>query len=322
MIYREKISKLFLDIESEVGITGMDDIALTALCRAIHDFQENGEDDFFQQFYDLFETVKNTQPRIAIIIDHFFHLWNILCAAKEEKHPEGHLFWERKIIQGIREFRKGIREEKKKMIKTGSNQVHNNDVILIHSISSSVMGSLSRAKKKGKKFKVIIAEQEIEKTQKMIELLTKNRIHFQVVPEYMLSHVEAEVTKVFLGAVTLNSNLHVVGDAGMNAIVSEFHLREKPIYLFMLTRKFSLWESRESHHRYKVTHTMTHGYRPISFERIKFSHDRVPLNLFNFIITERGKMDNESVSDLYNKNFVDRKDWRKEFFEEEEEEEI
>ena len=314
MSYTEKISKLFLDIEAEVGITRMDQFALTALCRAIHDFREKGEEDFFEQFYELFETVKNTQPRIAIVIDHFYHLWNILNELKAQKHAEGHLFWEQKILKAIGEFRKGIREEKKKMIKTGSMQLKNNDVILIHSISSSVLEILSRAKRKGKKFRVIVAEQETEKTQKLIEWLNKNNISFQVVPEYMLSHIEGEVTKVFLGGVTLNSNMNIVCDAGMKAIVSEFHLRKTPIYLMMVTRKFSLWKSNVSHHRYKAKTTQTHGYKAITFERIKFSHDRIPLELFDCLVTEIGKLSISQTKTLYEKRFKEREKWRKEFF--------
>ncbi|MDF2378924.1 MAG: hypothetical protein P1V18_01720 [Candidatus Gracilibacteria bacterium] len=316
MSYQEHISKLFLDIENEVGITKMDDLVLSSLCRAIHDYRECSEEDFFAQFYELFETIKNTQPRISLVIDHFFHLWKILCDAQAKPHPEGHLFWEKKILQAIKGFRKNIREEKKRMVKSGAAQIKNGDVILVHSLSSSVLDSLSRGKRKGKKFRVIIAEQEVEKTQKLIEKLTKSRISFQVVPEYMLTHIEGEVSKVFLGAVTLNSNLNIVGDAGMNAVVSEFHLRKTPVYLFMLTRKFSLWKSSSSHHRYKAKTTRTHGYMPITFERIKFSHDRVPHGLFDFFITEQGKMTSKDLSAEYQKRFKEREKWRKEFFKE------
>lgn len=316
MTYKDHISKLFLDIEQEVGITKLDDLVLSSLCRAIHDFRESSEEDFFQQFYELFETVKNTQPRIALVIDHFYHLWNILCDAQGKPHPDGHLFWERKIIKAIGGFRKNIREEKKRMVKSGSAQIRNGDVILIHSLSTSVMDSLCRAKRKGKKFRVIIAEQEVEKTQKLIEKMDKSRIPFQVIPEYMLTHIEDEVSKVFLGAVTLNSNLNIVGDAGMNAVVSEFHIKKTPIYLFMLSRKFSLWKSSSSHHRYKAKTTRTHGYMPISFERIKFSHDRTPVDLFDFIITEQGKLNSDELSHVYDTKFKEREKWRKEFFKE------
>lgn len=316
MPYTEKISQLFLGLEAEMGITGMDDVVLSALLRAIHDFKEKGEEDFLTQFYELFENVKNTQPRIAIVIDHFFHLWNTLSEAKETKHPEGHLFWERKIIGKIKEFRVSIKEEKCKLFKTGAAQIRSGDVILIHGLSSSVFESLFRAKRNGKKFKIIVAEQELEKTQKIIELLSKHRISFQVIPEYMLSHIESEVTKVFFGAVTINSNLHVVCDAGVNAIVSEFHLRKTPIYLFLLIRKFSLWKSSAEHHRYKATSTRTHGYKPISFERIKFSHDRVPLDHFKYVVTEKGKLKPAEIKEIYDEKFAERAAWRAEFFRE------
>ncbi len=320
MNYREKISSLFRSIENMVGTTDLNTMVMRALCRSIHDFKEKDEDDFLDQFYLLFEAVKNTQPRIALVIDDFYQIWGALQEAKEEKHPEGHLYWERKILATIKCFQRKARESRKKIIKKGVEQVKKDDVILIHGISRTVLDILVKAKRNGKKFRVVVAEQETEKTQQLIEILTAAHVRFQVVPEYMLSHIEAEVTKVFLGAVTVNSQLNVVADAGTNAIVSEFHLRKTPIYLFFSTRKFSLWASRSSHHTYKVKHIRTHTgkAKPIAFERIKFSHDRIPLKLYDVFVTEQGKMDAEKIEALYNEKFEDREAWREEFFEEEE----
>ncbi len=316
MAYKEKVSDLFLKIEKMVGTSGLSDISMSALSEAIHDFKEKGEDDFFEQFYELFEIVKNTQPRIALVIDAFYEIWEELLKAKKKKHPEGHLYWERKILKSIRQFRSEIRLQKQQMTATGAKQIRKGDVILIHGISGSVISALSMAKKKKKKFRVIIAEQEAEKTQQMIELMNKSRIPFQVIPEYMLSHIEKEITKVFLGAVTINSKLNVVADAGTNAIVSEFHLRKTPIYLFFTTRKFSLWESSDAHHTYKVKSTRTHSKcaKPISFERIKFSHDRIPLHLYDVFVTENGKMNAREIEKLFKKKFKERDWWRDEFF--------
>ncbi len=316
MSYKNKVSELFLNIESKVGTSGLSDMAMSALMEAIHDFKEKGEEDFFEQFYELFEIVKNTQPRIALVIDAFYEIWEELLKAKKKKHPEGHLYWERKILKSIRQFRSGSRLQKQQMTTTGAKQINKGDVILIHGISGSVISALSLAKKKKKKFRVIIAEQEAEKTHQMIELMNKSRIPFQVIPEYMLSHIEKEVTKVFLGAVTINSKFNVVADAGTNAIVSEFHLRKTPIYLFFTTRKFSLWESSDAHHTYKVKSTRTHTKcaKPISFERIKFSHDRIPLRLYDVFVTENGKMNAREVEKLFKKKFKERDWWRNEFF--------
>jgi translation initiation factor 2B subunit (eIF-2B alpha/beta/delta family) len=321
MNYREKVSDLFRSIENMVGTTDLNKMVMKALRRSIHDFREKDEEDFLKQFYELFETVKNTQPRIALVIDDFYQIWGALQKAKEEKHPEGHLYWERKILSTIKCFQKSARDSRKKIIKKGSEQVKKNDVILIHGISRTVLDILVMARRSGKKFRVIVAEQETEKTQQLIEILTSSQIRFQVVPEYMLSHIEAEVTKVFLGAVTVNSQLNVVADAGTNAIVSEFHLRHTPVYLFFSIRKFSLWASRSSHHTYKVKHIRTHTgkAKPITFERIKFSHDRIPLRLYDVFVTESGKMNADKIEALYKKKFAERESWRVEFFDEEEE---
>jgi translation initiation factor 2B subunit (eIF-2B alpha/beta/delta family) len=312
--YQEKISKLFLSIESEVGTTRLNDMVLKALKMAIHDFREIGEEDFLRQFYELLELVKNTSPRIALIIDHFFHIWNVLNEAKSQEHPANHLYWEQKIVHALKEFRKEAHVERKKMIKAGVSIMGKNDVILIHSISGSVLDTLFEAKRKGKVFEVIVAEQELEKTQQIVEVLAKRKISFKVVPEYMLSHVESEITKVFLGAVTINSEMSVVCDAGSNAIVSEFHLSKKPIYLFISTRKFSLWKSRSEHHHYKVKSTKTLSCAPVEFHRLKFSHDRVPLNYYHVVITELGRMKPSDIIDVYQKKYKEREAWRKEFF--------
>jgi translation initiation factor 2B subunit (eIF-2B alpha/beta/delta family) len=314
MPYREKISKLFLNIESEVGTTRLNDMVLMGLKKAIHDFREKGEEDFLRQFYELLESVKNTSPRIALIIDHFFHIWNVLNEAKEQDHPASHIYWEQKIVDALKAFSQESKMERKKMIKAGVSAMAKSDVILIHSISGSVLDTLIEAKRKGKVFEVIVAEQESEKTQQIVEVLAKKKISFRVVPEYMLSHVESEITKVFLGAVTINSEMNVVCDAGSNAIVSEFHLSQKPIFLFISSRKFSLWKARSEHHHYKAISTQTLSCAPVQFQRLKFSHDRVPLSYYDAVITELGRMKPDEVQEIYEKKYKDREAWRKEFF--------
>ncbi|MDP3976115.1 MAG: hypothetical protein Q8P95_04325 [bacterium] len=314
MPYQNATSQLFLSIENEVGTTRLERMVLTSLAAAIHDFREKGEEDFLEQFYELLEMVKNTEPRIALVIDRFYHIWTVLCEAKNSKHPETHLYWERQILEALDRFHKESKEERKAITRVGVELVKEGDVILIHSISTTVLDVLLASKRAGKKFRVIVAEQELEKTSHLIEVLTSNKIHFQVVPEYMLSHIEEEVTKVLLGGVTINNTLHVVCDAGTNAIVSEFHLSKTAVYLFISTRKFSLWETRSQQHHYKVSTTRLRSCKEIEFERIKFSHDRVSLSLYDKVVTEKGVMTIGEITQLYKEKFNERASWREEFF--------
>lgn len=310
---KEKLSSLFLDIERESGTTTLNDAVLSALSAGIHDFIEKNEEDFFLQFKGVLELVKNTEPRISLVIDHLYHIWESLKKSQEKNHPHGHLYWERQILKSIDESNRINREEHEKLSHYGAKVIQKGDVILIHNRSRTVMDVLKEAKKTNKEFSVIIAEQETDKTLSLIDELDQYHIPFRVVPEYMLSHVEKEISKVFIGALTLNSEMNIVADAGTAAVVSEFHVTHVPRYLLLSTRKLSLWKARQAYHTYKVSTKKTHHYRPIEFERLKFSHDRVNIDLFTHVITEQGPLTPQELKSLYKKKFEERKDWRKEF---------
>ena len=85
---KEKISGLFLDIERDAGTTHLNASVLDALSKSIHDFVEAHEQDFLAQFKGLLELVKNTEPRIALIIDHLYHLGEDLEEARKTDHEE------------------------------------------------------------------------------------------------------------------------------------------------------------------------------------------------------------------------------------------
>lgn len=314
---KDKVSKLFLDIERQGGTTHLNEAVLDSLSNAIHDFKERDEEDFLTQFRALLEQVKNTEPRIALVIDHLYHILETLQECRKIAHPHGHIYWEKQILKTIAESRKHNTEEHDKICDYGVKQIMKGDVILIHSRSGTVLDVLRAAKNAGKDFSVVIAEQESDKTCTLIEDLHRARIPFRVVPEYMLSHVEQEITKVFIGAITLNNAFHLVADAGTAAVVSEFNLKKKPVFAFLSTRKFSLWKSRVSHHTYKASTRKTHDYRPIEYERLKFSHDRVDLDLCTYLVTEQGLLENAETKKLYHKRYGERANWRKEFMTEE-----
>ncbi len=216
------------------------------------------------------------------------------------------------IIRKVKELQKKTREEKKKIAKNAIKEIKKGDTILIHTNSHTVMDALKTAIRK-KRFSCIVAEQEHDKTMAIIRELQKAQIPFKVVPEYMLSHIENEVSKIFIGAVTLNSFHHIVSNAGTNAIVSEF-LGVVPIYTLMGTRKCSFWDAKTMHHSYKEKQIKSHTHSELNYNRIKFSHDRVPLKMFNYIITEKGTMTSKEMLEHYEKEFKKREKWRKTFF--------
>ncbi len=310
MIHTEQVSVLFRDIESDLGTQGLNRLVLTALIASINEFKVATWKTFMSQFHELLNMIESTEPKFAITMDNFYELWELL-KEEESRHDinEEPILCKKLLIHHIASISEKNILETEILIDNGISCIEDNDVLLIHNHSSTVLNILKRAFDTGKKFSVVVAEQDLEKTHAVIEFLNRYKISFRVIPSYMLSHIEDIVTKVFLGAVTLKSTFDFVMDAGSNAVISEFYLQKKPCYMFISTSKFSLWHSEKKQHDvYHVKDTRQHKSKKINFERLKFSHDRVPLEYFDKIITEKGVVTPMQLRTIYQKLYKQRKE--------------
>jgi translation initiation factor 2B subunit (eIF-2B alpha/beta/delta family) len=310
----EQLSSLFRQLEADKGSTGLAEFVMETLDVALAGFKPKNVDDLFTQFRRLFTNVKSTQPRISLVIYFFYDLWEEL---EKEKHS----------IQSIEDFKEVVKrltlriqvqneEDFMAIVRHGVEQIENGDSILIHSHSGTVRKIFSTAHHEGKKFKVIVAEQEMEKTLDTVSFLQDVGIEFTVVPEYMLSHITSDVTKAFFGATTLNFEQNFVCDAGTYSVLAEFHDAQIPTYMFLSSKKFSLWKSAAHHNAFRTDQKRIHTdeNKSVSYDRIKFSHDRVPAKLFNYIVTEEGAFDPEEIQKLYTTRYHEREEMRKKYF--------
>ncbi len=318
-INTERLSNTFRTIEEERGAIKLAEFVMESLETTLDSIKINSVDDLYNQFFNLFTEVRNTQPRISLVIFYFFDLWEEL--QRERNNINTVEDFQRMIIKTTKKIKLESETDFNTIVETGSKLVENGDVILVHSHSLTAREVLTAAAKQGKKFKVIIAEQETDKTITMVEYFTDANIPFTVVPEYMLSHITEDVTKVFFGTTTLDQEQQFVCDAGSYSVLAEFHAESIPSYMFLSTKKFSLWKSSKQHETYKTSQKKVYASdkKVLNFERIKFSHDRVPAELFDFIVTEVGTMNPAQIRDLYFERYVKQKQMRKEFFSEDEE---
>lgn len=318
--HSDQLSTLFRTIESEQGSTQLAEFVMDTLQQTLDNFKTKTVDDLFKQFYKLFCEIKNTQPRISLVIFYFFDVWQELEA-------------ERSNIQTVEDFKAVVlratqkvqvenADEFETIVRAGAALVEDGDTILVHSHSGTVRRILATAVHQKKKFTVILAEQETDKTIDMVSDFTANKIPFVVVPEYMLSHIAQDVTKVFFGATTLNYDQNFVCDAGSYSVLAEFHADHIPTYMFMATKKFSLWQSNKAHSTYKTSQKKVHAdaKKILTYERIKFSHDRVPAELFDFVVTEMGTMKPTEIKKLYTERYNEREQMRTDFFSDKESE--
>jgi translation initiation factor eIF-2B subunit alpha len=306
----DQLSVVFRNIEAEIGATAMVRMALKIIVEAAKNFEAKSVDDFLEQFREMVCMIKQTKPRIALMIYYICELWDRLMEF------EGGLKSVEEII-GILENNvdlliKETEVDGRKLVESGVSCIDDSDTILVHSHSKVVLKTINEAWQAGKQFRVVVAEQNEEKTMDIITFLQENKVPFTVVPEYMLSHVEKEVTKLFLGCITFTDDYEFVTDAGTSSVVSEFHHADIPVYMFVSTKKFSLWKGTIKHHTHKMVQKKVHtsAKEILTYERIKFSHDRVPMRLVDKVVTEDGVGSPEKVKNLYDQRFEEYKQWR------------
>lgn len=311
---KNQLSNIFRCIENDLGTTGLSLLCLKVVTKAAENFQSKNVEDFFEQLREILMLVKNTKPKIGLIISYFCQIWDELQDRRES------LLTMDDVRTAIAEISDLLLKENEadnlKIIKLGLETIEENDSILIHSHSRLVLRVIEAAFNAKKKFRVILAEQEEEKTMDMIHFLQDRDIPFFVIPEFMLSHVENDVTKVFLGGLTLNKESNFVTDAGTNSVVSEFHHIHTPIYMFIATRKFSLWETTAKQQTYKVNQKRfeRHPGKTSFYERVKFSHDRIPTDLLDKVVTEEGIFSPKQIEKKFDAMYKSHAELRKRHF--------
>ncbi len=232
-----------------------------------------------KQFSEIFELVETIKPRYAILIDSFYKIFN---------QAKGHDV--ERMIRNINKIKKSYCKEMKDLTRSAEKIKANKKTILIYDHSHSVQNALRQLQKKRQKFSVLVAEQDLEKTGDNIAFLHKSNIPFKVVPSYMVSHLEDSIDMAFFGAVTFQEGGRFVMDPGSKSIISQLRLEKKPIYLFLTTSKFSLWPVKDVKKQVHVKSDIRnhHHFEEVAFERLKFSHDRVPVDLVDHVVTEKG----------------------------------
>lgn len=295
---KELLSKLIRELEAEIGTIDVVTIVFDSFINSIKALRINEISDFCEQFKKLNLLIQNTEPKFGILNYYFAYLQKMISKNfKKNKIIEKR--WKRVIYKQIKNIIKEIHSQQAELSKHAEEIDIENKTILIHDHSHTVYNVLAHYKYIGKHFKIIIAEQSFDKTQINIERMHHLQIPFQVVPAYMLSHIHKNIDMVFFGSLTLKDTMDFVMVPGALGIISEFNLAKIPVYMFTNTAKFSLWKSKKRSEIFIHKHLRTHLYKPIEYERIKYSHDRVPTDAFKSIITNEGVFTPKGISELF-----------------------
>jgi translation initiation factor 2B subunit (eIF-2B alpha/beta/delta family) len=237
----------------------------------------------FTDFYDLFTCMK---PRMAIIQNYLDDVLERLAKTADAGEDAAALV--ESMIADVRAAETDNAERNERLKKEAVKLIAHHSTVLIHSHSHTVLETLEMANRTHKKFNVIVAEQDAACTLDILKFLNAHGIPFTVIPEYMLSSVEMDISCMLVGAVTLKHDMHFVVDAGTKALVSEMNAAKIPVRLALTTNKFSYWKTKPALQTLKSVKSVAHPHANFSFERIKFSHDRLPLDQVTSVVTEEG----------------------------------
>lgn len=293
------LSTLLRDFENDLGTSDLFFVVLKAMKEALQYFKPVDTNDFQRQFRQLVYMFCNTQPKFGL----FRHYFQTILYDFENL-PKNNVSIDEFFRDELQKIEDQERSNREAILRYSESLDVDGKSILIYEQSHKVQEVLQHLKDKGKKFRIVVAEQEYEKTHRIIEFLHEQNIPFQVVPDYMLSHIEDAVDMLFFGALTLKNTMDFVMPTGSHSVLSEFHTMNIPSYMFLQTTKFSLWESEPKTEVYHKKETRKHFSKPINYERLKFSHDRVQARLFEKIITEEGVCTPEELQQTFEKKLT------------------
>jgi translation initiation factor 2B subunit (eIF-2B alpha/beta/delta family) len=300
-----QVSKMFRDIESSQGTRELCFLVWKSFMQAIDQYKGN-KAQLVNEIRKVVFLSKNTSPRISMLIFMFSKFLEDFFEVYEETDtlPET----KKKMLGACQYVLAKRKRSVQKLLERNTDIIKEGDTILLHMYSGTIMNLLETVQKQGIDFDVIVAEQERKKTALIIRKLKNMSIDFQVIPEYLISHLEDNISLFLTGVVTINSHYHIIADAGSHSLISELFYHKIPIYACMTTDKMSLWKAKEHHHSFKSKTAKTkHG---VKYEKLVFSHDRYPISMITTFLTNKGALTPLEVKALYDRYFTEQEQWR------------
>jgi len=281
-IEQQTIDKLFRDLIRVYSTSATSMIGLDALQTAIKELVCE-DNDLAGEIRKLSDTVKHTQPRM-------FPLDNLMLIfdKKIQSLTNEKQLTRESVDMILKTFRIRLESDLDALVENGVGWIKDDDFIVIHSIEENIEHLVPEAKKKGINFKILVLKQDIITTGEILKILNDNQIEYEVIPEYDLVHYFDKITKLFIGTQALTNDNYLICDPGTSNIVSECHIHNIPIVLFLKTLKLSHYPVSDQNIR-KNSYKDEHGGIEYSFSI--HSNDIIKLELINHIITEKGEIE-------------------------------
>ena len=280
-IEQQTIDKLFRDLIRVYSTSGTSMIGLDSIQTAIKELVCE-DNDLVGEIRKLSDTVKNTQPRMFPLDNLMFILDKKIQFLTDKKQ-----LTRESIIKILETFKIRLESDLDALVESGVEWIKDDDFIVIHSIEENIEHIIPEAKKKGVNFKILVLKQDIITTGEILNILNNNQIEYEVIPEYDLVHYFDKITKLFIGSQALTNDNYLICDPGTSNIISECHIHNIPIVLFLKTLKFSHYPAADQNIR---KNSFQDDYNGVKYSFSIHSNDIIKLNLIDQIITEQGEV--------------------------------
>ena len=285
-IEQHTIDKLFRDLIRVYSTSATSMIGLDSIQTAIEELVCK-DSDLATEIRKLSDAVKHTQPRM-------FPLDNLMLILDKKIQSllnENQLTKE-SVAKVLNTFKIRLASDMNALVKTSLEWIEDDDFIVIHSIEENIEHLIPEAKKRGVNFKILVLKQDIVTTGKILNILNNNQIKYEVIPEYDLVHYFDKITKLFIGTQALTNDNYLICDPGTSNIVSECHIHNIPIVLFLKTLKFSHYPSADQNIR---KNSYKDEYNGVEYSFSIHSNDIIKLELISHIITEKGEITKDQI---------------------------
>ena len=145
------------------------------------------------------------------------------------------------LVEKIREFMNlKIIGALTQMIKEGSKQIRDGDVILTYGLSQAVERVIMHSKESGTDFSVVVVDSEPElEGRAVITRLSEVGIKCTYAQVHSLPFVIKGASKLFLGATAMLSNGYLISQTGTAMVACMCNYHRVPVVVFSETYKFS-----------------------------------------------------------------------------------
>jgi len=286
---QKTIDKLFRDLSRVYSTSATSLIGLDSFRTAIKELVCR-DNDLEAEITKLSDAIKNTQPRM-------FPLDNLMLILDKEIKilSNKNQLTKESVSKLLDTFKKRLKSDMDSLVEKGVMCIQDGDFIVIHSIEENIEHLIPEATKRGINFKILVLKQDIVTTHEILKILKDHQIDFEVIPEYDLVHYFDKITKLFIGTQALTNDNSLICDPGTSNIVSECHIHEIPIYLFLKTLKFSHYPATDQNIR---KNSFQDEHNGIKFNFSIHSNDIIKLKLINHIITEKGEVSLDQISTI------------------------